>query len=124
MNGVFTPPLTDNAVAGPIDNVVAYMTCEVTSPREYANALFQLGSDDDAIVWLNGQQVWRHDGVRGIHRDMDYARVTIPAGKSRILAKDYNRYGMWGFCLRITDENGNALPGVTFSPSPSAVTAR
>ena len=75
-------------------------------------------------MWLNGRQVWRHDGVRGIHRDMDYTRVTIPAGKSRILAKDYNRYGMWGFCLRITDENGNALPGVTFSPSPSAVAAR
>jgi hypothetical protein len=124
LNGVFTPPLTDNAVAGPIDNVVAYMTCEMNSPREYKDALMQIGSDDDAILFINGQQVWRHDGVRGIHRDMDYARVTIPAGRTRILAKDYNRFGMWGFCLRITDKNGKPLPGVMFSPSPSPGTAR
>lgn len=124
MNGIFTPPLTDNAVAGPIDNVMSYVTCEVKSPREYKDALFQIGSDDDAILLLNGQQIWRHDGVRGIHRDMDYARATLPAGTSRIFAKVYNRYGMYGFCLRITDESGRALPGVTFTPTADMVPSR
>jgi hypothetical protein len=100
-------------------NVVAYCTCTVTSPREQV-AVLHIGSDDDAILWLNGREVWRHDGERGIHRDEDTARATLPAGTSRILMKVYNRADMWGASLRITDEAGQALDGVVIAPTAAA----
>jgi hypothetical protein len=96
-------------------NVVAYLTCTVTNPREQA-AVFRIGSDDDAIIWINEQQVWRHDGERAIRRDQDIAHVTLPAGPSRILMKVYNRAGVWGASLRITDQAGRALDGVVIAP--------
>ena len=120
LTGVFGgEPLDTAEWHDSVSSVVAYVTCEVTSPREYRDAVLRIGSDDDAILWIDDIQVWRHDGERGILRDQDTARATIPAGKSRILAKVYNRVDMWGFSLRITDDWGNALEGVTFSPSPN-----
>lgn len=76
----------------------------------------RFGSDDDAIVWLNGAEVWRHEGQRGVVRDEDIVSVVLPAGESRILVKVYNRVGMWGFFMRFTALDGRPLEGLTFSP--------
>jgi len=97
-------------------NTVAYATCTVTSPREQ-EAEMRIGSDDDAIVWLNGREVWRHEGIRGLARDDDIVPVVLPAGDTRILVKVYNRSGMWGFSMRFTDRRGQPLEGLGFSPS-------
>lgn len=98
-----------------VSQAVAYVTCTVTSPKEQQGVM-RIGSDDDAILWFDGREVWRHEGERGIHRDQDIAPVTLPAGTTRILAKVYNRVGMWGFALRITDLDGKPLEGLRFSP--------
>ena len=101
-------------------NVTAYLTCTVTSPREQ-EVVLRVGSDDDAILWINGREVWRHDGERGILRDQDTARVTIAKGRNVFLMKLYNRRDMWGASLRITDEAGRAIDGVTISPASADV---
>jgi len=113
-------PVNAREWADEVANAVAYVTCTVTSPREQ-RGIMRIGSDDDAILWIDGRQVWRHDGERGIHRDQDVAPVTVPAGTSRILAKVYNRVDMWGFSLRVTDEAGRPLEGLAFSPTPADV---
>lgn len=95
---------------------VAYATCTVTSPRKQ-RVRMRLGSDDDALVRLNGVQMWRHDGTRGVARDSDIVAVTLPAGESRLVMKVYNRGGMWGFALRFTDLGGKPVDGLTFSPA-------
>jgi len=97
-------------------NVTAYLTCTVTSPREQ-EVVLRVGSDDDAILWINGREVWRHDGERGILRDQDTARATLAKGRNVFLMKLYNRRDMWGASLRITDEGGRAIDGVTISPT-------
>jgi len=94
---------------------VTYATCTVTSPVEQTVEM-RIGTDDDGIVWLNGEQVFRFDGGRGIARDLDLVQVTLPAGESRILAKVYNRKGMTGFFLRFCDTDGEPLDGLMFSP--------
>jgi len=94
---------------------IAYATCTATSPRRQ-EAQMRFGSDDDAIVWLNGAEVWRHEGQRGVVRDEDIVSVVLPAGESRILVKVYNRVGMWGFFMRFTALDGRPLEGLTFSP--------
>ena len=74
------------------------------------------GSDDDAIMWINGQEVGRHEGSRGLERDADTIEVELAAGESQILAKNANRIGMWGIFMRFTSRDGESLDGLTFSP--------
>lgn len=80
----------------------------------------RFGSDDDAVVWLNGKELWRHEGARGIQRDEDLIDVVLPTGESKILLKVYNRAGMWAFFMRFTDPNGAPLKGLRFSPGASS----
>jgi len=96
--------------------MVVYATCAVTSPVEQTVRIM-LGSDDDAIVWLNGDEVWRYEGSRGLDRDSDTIEVTLPAGQSQILMKDCNRAGMSGIFMRFVDLEGKPLEGLTFDPS-------
>lgn len=96
---------------------IAYATCVVASPREQ-DVQMRYSSDDDAMVWFNGRQVWRHDGPRGVHWDSDVVPVKISAGETRILVKVYNDVGQWGFFMRFTDLNGKPLDGLKFSPAP------
>ena len=100
-----------------LERSVAYATCTVTSPRAQ-KAQMRFSSDEDAIVWFNGRQVWRHDGIRGVHWDADVVPVTMPAGETRILVKVYNEVEQWGFFMRFTDAHGQPLEGLTFSPAP------
>lgn len=94
----------------------AYATCTVTSSKR-RDAQLRLGSDDDAIVWLDGREVWRHEGERGVQRDDDVLDVTLPQGTTRILVKVYNRKGMWGFFMRFTHREGRPLQGLGFDPA-------
>lgn len=99
-----------------IPHAAAYGTCTVTSLKAQ-KVKMAIGSDDDAIIWLNGSEVWWHSGSRGIERDNDLVDVELPAGESRILIKSYNRAGMWAFFMRFLDLNGRPLDGLRFSPS-------
>jgi hypothetical protein len=96
-------------------NSIAYATCTVQS-REDREAVLSLGSDDDIMVWLDGDEVWAHEGTRGIERDVDRVPVVLPEGRSSLLVKVCNRAGMWGFFARFTDRDGSALEGLEFSP--------
>lgn len=94
----------------------AYATCTITS-AEKQPVQMRIGTDDDAVVWLGGVEVWRHEGERGIVRDDDIVDLTLPKGKSQLLIKVYNRKGMWGFFMRFTDRAGKPLEGLMFEPS-------
>ena len=97
-------------------NTVAYATCTPVSLREH-EAMMTVGSDDDIVVWFDDKKVWRHEGTRGLTRDEDSVPVVLGTGSTRILVKVYNRQGMWGFSLRLTDRKGLPLGRVQFFPS-------
>ena len=97
-------------------NAVAYATCTADSLREH-EAMMTVGSDDDIVVWLDDKEVWRHEGTRGLTRDEDSVPVVLGTGSTRVLVKVYNRRGMWGFSLRLTDRKGLPLGRVQFFPS-------
>jgi hypothetical protein len=99
-----------------VPNTIAYATCTVNSATEQTVRMM-LGSDDDAIVWLNGEEVWRYEGGRGLDRDSDMIEIVLPAGESRILMKNCNRVGMSGIFMRFADTNGEPLEGLSFSPT-------
>jgi len=99
-----------------VENCLDYAVCDVTSPAEQ-KVQMRIGSDDDACLRLNGAEVYRFEGVRGVEYDQDVVPVTLPAGTSRIEAKIYNRAGMWGLFMRFTDLDGRPLEGLQFSPA-------
>ena len=97
------------------ESSTAYAVCTVTSPVEQAVQM-RFGSDDDGVVWFNDEEVWRHEGGRGVVPDSDVVPVTLPAGETRILVKAHNRVDQWGLFMRFTDLNGEPLDGLSFSP--------
>lgn len=99
-----------------LHNCIDYAYCEVVSPVEQ-KVQMRVGSDDDAWIRLNGTQVYQFHGSRGLEFDTEVVPVTLPAGRSRIEAKIYNRAGMWGIFLRFTDLEGKPLEGLEFTPS-------
>ena len=102
---------------GWMENCTAYATCTVTSPVDQ-DVQMRVSSDDDMVVWFDGQQVYRFEGARGVHLDTDIVPAHLKMGDTRILVKVYNRGGQWGFNFRFTDRDGRPLEGLTFSPTP------
>ena len=98
---------------------VAYATCEVTSPRDQ-NVQMRVGSGHDCIIWVDGLQVYRFDGLRGVHWDSNMVTMRLKKGKNRILVKVCDQEGQWGFFVRFTDRSGKPLEGLTFSPAQDA----
>ena len=77
----------------------------------------RLGTDDDAVVWIDGREIFRYEGVRGLERDEDIVPLELSEGASRILIKVCNREGMWAFTMRFTDTEGLPLGGLSFDPT-------
>ena len=92
-----------------------YFYCDVTSPTE-RQVQMRVCTDDDGLVLLNGKEVYRHDGPRGLDYDKDIVPITLPAGSSRIFVKVYNRAGMGGVYMRLTELDGRPIEGLTFAP--------
>jgi hypothetical protein len=99
-----------------VQKCIDYAVCDVTSPIEQAVQM-RLCTDDDAIVRLNGKEVYRFDGPRGLEYDKDIVPITLPQGQSRIEVKLNNRAGMWGLYMRFTGPEGKPLEGLTFAPT-------
>lgn len=102
-----------------VGNTVAYAYCEVTT-TEKRDIQMHICTDDDAWVRLNGEEVYRFDGSRGLDLDRDIVPLTLPNGTSRIDVKSYNRGGMWAFFIQFTDTAGRPIEDLKFSPSREA----
>jgi len=98
------------------DNTAAFAVCHVTNPVE-RDVQIRLGCDGDTLVRVNGVEVWRYVGTRGVHVDDNLAYATLPAGRSEILVKVYNKASGWGFTLRFADVDGRPLTGLQFDPA-------
>jgi CubicO group peptidase (beta-lactamase class C family) len=88
---------------GDSDWKVAYAYGEVTVGAP-VRALAHFGSDDAAVVWVNGQEVHRAIVDRGVGAHDDRFEVPLVAGKNRVLIKVDNAAGGWGFALELYDE--------------------
>jgi CubicO group peptidase (beta-lactamase class C family) len=81
----------------------AYAEWNIDKP---VDALAVFGSDDGAAVWLNGQLVHRVAGDRPLTPDSDRFDLALEPGLNRLLVKVDNRFGGWGFSLKVLDEVG------------------
>jgi hypothetical protein len=92
----------------------AYAAAFVHSPKKQ-KVQIRLGSNDSVKMWLNKKLMWDNKIGRGVALDDDIVEVTLPKGESAILLKICNQGSNWGFCFRITDENGDKISGLNFS---------
>ena len=103
----------DKIFGGKINWVTAYAWIAVTAPDE-REAQICLGSDDQAKVWLNGEEVFTHGESRSAAIDQNVITVTLKAGENSLLVKVCDERGFWGFYLRLTDTDGAPFTDLAF----------
>lgn len=96
-------------------NSVVYAQTFVTSPAEQ-EVVFRLGTSGSAKVWVNDQLAFSEATERDNHLDTYLFKAPLQAGNNRILVQigASDRTGS-NFLLRLTDDSGKVLEGLTFS---------
>lgn len=105
------------------------LLASVVSAKRDVHGYLWINWDDGASVHLNGQIVFNHPeyperghGVLFKDRYNFETRVPIvlPQGENLLVVASINAKGSWGVNLRLADENGFPLDGVSFSLPPHA----
>jgi hypothetical protein len=100
------------------ENCVAYAVCYVISDTERHDLLLQVGSDNEAKVYLNGQQVYKYTGERGLIALDPASPITLRRGTNVVVFKVVNGLWAWLGCLRFIDPEGNPAKGLRVSLTP------
>jgi hypothetical protein len=93
---------------------VAYAWTEVIS-KEAGEVQLRVGSDDQVVVWLNGEEVMRYEEPRPAELDQDVIPVTLKQGENQLLVKVCNEEIDWGFYLRFTSTDGEPLKDLEYA---------
>ncbi len=97
---------------------VAYLRTFVHADQD-TEALLELGSDDGARVWVNGQQVLASNVIRPLKPASDSVKVPLKAGWNTLLLKITQGGGQWSACARLrTADGAGPLAGLKFASSP------
>ncbi len=92
---------------------VGYGLLYVYSPEE-RKVQIRLGTDETCKLWLNDKQIWQHYTKRDALVDRDLVTVVLHPGYNKLLLKVTNVLADWGYFLRVTDEEGNGIPEISF----------
>lgn len=109
-----------NKVLGKQSNCIAYLKTTVTVPNA-VSAMLYVGSDDGAVVFLNGKEIHRSGLMRAFSADEDKIPVQLNAGDNTLLLKVLQGGGDWAARARLCDANGQALPGARTAPMGDGV---
>ena len=94
---------------------VAYITTE----DEVTGVKLSIGSDDDSVWRLNGEEVIRAYNGRGVEKDQDSANdLTLKQGVNVLSFTVLNGEGPTAAAARFVDENGNPIKGLKVSLTP------
>ena len=91
------------------ENVWALAYAPITASREHT-VTWRLGSDDQAILWVNGEQVYEFLDNRGWSPDQAHGEVTLQPGINHVYLRTGNSGGGWNYSLAI----GGLDPGLEF----------
>jgi hypothetical protein len=89
----------------PNEQAIVYGLTYVYSPDDRTATLL-LGSDDGVRVWVNGEIVHTNPVYRAAEPDLDKVSVRLKKGWNRVLIKDLQGAGGWGFYVRFADPEG------------------
>lgn len=100
----------------PNQYAAVYVLTYLYSPDE-RKVRFLMGSDDSIRFWLNDELVWSNPANRGYGADQDRPDpLFVHQGWNKILLRVSNDAGLWGFSLRVTDQDHGIDPDLRFDP--------
>jgi hypothetical protein len=100
------------------EDAVGYAVCYIDAPKEMKNILMKTGSDDQAMVYLNGKQVLKQDQARAHDKDQDTTEVTLQKGVNTFVFKVINEKIDWSASVRFTDKDGKVIKDLKVTTSP------
>jgi hypothetical protein len=100
---------------------VAYAVCYIESDRERHGLWLQVGGDDRAKVYLNGQEIYRSRANRIVapRQPLDaVGPVRLERGINVLLLKVVNLRDPWQCCARLVDDAGGPAEGLRVRLAP------
>lgn len=88
-------------LCSPADGAWAVLYAEIDSPIAGPREML-IGSDDQATVWVNGEQVYEFEGDRGWSADQGKLRVNVLKGANRIWVLAGNSGGPWELSVQLS----------------------
>jgi hypothetical protein len=108
-----------NAVLGRVTNwSVAYAVCYVESVQARDGLWFQIGSDDQAKIYLNGKEVCQSRLHRPLEALDTAGPVAVRQGTNVLVFKVVNETAAWEGCVRLVDEDGFPVSGIRVNMTP------
>jgi serine/threonine protein kinase len=103
----------------PSDLKMTYAVCHVEADGDRTDLVLRVGSDDHAKVSINGKEVYRYFGQRGVGKEDEVRSIALHKGSNIIVFKVFNIGGPWGGHLRFTDKDGRPAKGLRFGLDPN-----
>jgi WD40 repeat protein/serine/threonine protein kinase len=98
---------------------VAYAVCYIVSDQERAGLRLRIGSDDQAKIYLNGEEVYKHRQARPVAVDEDtVGGIILKKGTNVLVFKVVNERSAWGGCVRFVEPDGNPVRGLQVRLTP------
>jgi hypothetical protein len=94
----------------------AYLKTHITSDKAQ-ELILEIGSDDGAKIWLNGEVVLSKNATRPCSPAEDKARMKLKQGVNTLLVKVTQGGGEWALCARLRSTDGKDAQGITVSPA-------
>jgi hypothetical protein len=108
-----------NAVLGrAMERSAAYAVCYLESDRARDGLWLQVGSDDQAKVYLNGRETYRCRVPRTLEALDTVGPVALKQGTNVVLFKVVNESYGWEGCVRLVDDVGLPPEGIRVKLTP------
>ena len=95
------------------NNVLAYAHLYLYAPAPTVCSLV-FGSDDGIRLWLNGDPIFSLRTHRQAYPNQNTQRIILNQGWNRLLVKNDQMSGPWGFYMRLLSPDGKPLSGILY----------
>ncbi len=112
-----------NAVLGNVTEwCVGYAVCYLESEQARDGLWLQVGSDDQAKVYLNGREIYQHRMDRALVGLDTVGPLSLRQGTNVLLFKVVNEGSGWQGCVRLVDDSGRPVSDihVKLTPEPQS----
>jgi hypothetical protein len=100
------------------EDSVGYAVCYIHADADMKNVKLKTGSDDQAMVYLNGKRVLAQDQARSLDKDQDTTDVALQKGQNVLVFKVINEKVDWSGCARFTDKDGQIIKNLKVTAAP------
>ncbi|MBI3831816.1 MAG: hypothetical protein HY291_20005 [Planctomycetes bacterium] len=99
----------------PRQNATVYARTRIKVPKT-GNYLFKIQSDDQMILWVDGKELFRHDGTMPVTRGGDRVVLHLDEGERRMRFRLNQLEGRWQACIRVRNEDDTLSEVVGLEP--------